>query len=66
MEFVKIDGVSFNKVLVSNMTEKQFMEHEMHDNHYTHMDADKKQKLLKTAYKTITGKKAADPNGRTN
>lgn len=53
MQFIKVDGVSFNVSLVSKMTAREFIEHDMHQNHYIHLSDENKKKLLSNAYNLI-------------
>ena len=53
--FIKVDGVSFNATQVQKMSLQQFMTHEMHTNHFKHLDKKAKNKTLFTVYKIITG-----------
>jgi len=49
------DGVGFNTDLVKQMSRQEFVNHQMHENHYTKLSvADKKKKLHKI-YTLITG-----------
>lgn len=47
---VNIDGVSFNVWVVKAMGEKKFVEHPMHDHHYTHLKSEAKKEFLKRVY----------------
>lgn len=49
------DGVGFNEDLVKQMTRQEFVNHQMHNNHYTRLKAVDKKKLLHKIYTLITG-----------
>lgn len=50
---MRFDGVDFNMKVIRRMTEKEFVDHEMHNNHYTHLPEKKKKELLRTIYQII-------------
>ncbi len=49
------DSVGFNDEVVKRMTEKEFIDHQMHENHYTRLSKSEKRKVLKKIFKLITG-----------
>jgi hypothetical protein len=50
---MRFDGVDFNEKSVSRMSEEQFVNHEMHVNHYKRLPEKKKKELLKNIYRII-------------
>lgn len=57
MEAIKVDGVSYNANVIRKMSEKEFVNHEMHNNHLTHLSEEDKKAALIKAYMIIQHQK---------
>lgn len=51
----KFDGVSFSVEWVKRLTREEFVNHELHDNHYPRLSPEEKRAKLHEVYTLITG-----------